>query len=103
MKRILLVALAALGLSCGGDDSMLKGEFCDRMGDVFCQRANACAIESYNACFQGFKGACCASNGSCQSEVANGQGIVDRCTAAMPSHSCNELRQGIVPPACLMN
>jgi hypothetical protein len=100
----ILLALALACVTCGGDDApMLKGEFCDRMGDLVCSRAAACQLETYNACFQGFKGACCGNSGTCQAEAPGAEQIVAKCTSAMPNHSCNELRTGVLPAACLMN
>lgn len=106
-----LIALAFLALAaCGSDeDPVSKGEYCDSTGQAYCDRVIACGFtDSFNACFQNFKQACCLADRSCDfmstRSVAQQNESVRNCSSALSKQSCQEVQtQTVLPAACLMN
>jgi hypothetical protein len=105
---MLMLALGAASLcSCGGsDDPITLGEYCDSTGTAFCNRAVACQITTFNACFQDFKTGCCATDGTCGEVAMNAAGLQaleSKCDAALASEDCADVTSGVAPAACLMS
>lgn len=104
-ERMRWAFLAVAVGACGGDGQhYTKGDYCDATGTAVCMRAQACGIDgTFNACFQGFKGACCINNGTCGLELGGaGMDREARCVPAVGTQACGELTAGVVPAVCLM-
>lgn len=98
MKRALLVLVL---LGCDTGDKYTIGEYCDDIGASFCARVEQCGVDSFNACFQPFKFACCVDAGKCDGSANGFQDRVERCSRALPTHRCDDIRRGVLPAACL--
>jgi hypothetical protein len=109
--RALMFAGAHLFLISCGDDAdsdtpMTKGEYCDSTGTAFCERVQDCQLETFNACFQAFKGGCCINDGSCNLTAMNEsdlRALERNCVAALSSEACAEVEAGVIPAVCLMS
>jgi hypothetical protein len=93
--------------SCGGGGggTITKGQYCDSTGTAFCHRIEECQGSTFNACFQGFKGACCIDDGSCGVGIMNTSTFMTfeaKCTAALMTEACADAIGGVVPAVCLM-